>query len=525
MKRLRPIAAAASLLFAPHSPVPAHTLPYTSNQITPANLYSLQQKIQWDRPGKIQVLETDHFSVYMAEEEEALASRIARIAEEWYPRLEARMGIRYDSLAGGGKKIPLIGYTSSTRFQTTNTSPGFVGEGVQGFFDLIRGRIVIPVTGSNELLEHVIRHEMVHAFTLPLIERSWNRYKADRERVRARRREWSELVYVARRLTKSAPAGSFPRFVKGELTPDEESVGLPPPAYGEGVLHPRIFVSWDKEGGRRRKVRLSLRLPGREEAECVSRLPDKEQEAIASALALAAGGVSSVRLLSRENRWTVEAEAETLFHRAVPPGGEREQVRRLLESIPAGGPANEEGPEPTRKLAIDLVTLEGVEQQELGEAYRRLDPLYRALARIPYDGPVSERDHRRSLDRYKAAEKELFRYVPPDLRPRLFPLSVMEGVAEYYASDWSDLNDLVLRDLVHEGRLVPFHRLTPWNGYLVYVEGLSFFRFLAEQYGEEKIGQLLQNLYRGYRMNDQFRSVYGVDVEELNRRKSEAKRS
>ncbi|MFH1681677.1 MAG: hypothetical protein ABIH26_13675, partial [Candidatus Eisenbacteria bacterium] len=217
------------------------SLPYGTNRITPANLYTLQQKIQWDGPGEIQVVRTEHFDIYMGKGEERLASRIGSIAEDWYPRLEERMGIRYDSLTGEGDRIPLIGYTSETRFQTTNTTPGFVGEGVQGFFDLIRGRIVLPFTGSNEMLEHVIRHEMVHSFTLPLLDDSWKRYREDRDRVRERSRTWGSLVHTARRFTLRAPHDAFPRFVRGKLTPVEDEVGLPPPAFGPGTLHPQIF--------------------------------------------------------------------------------------------------------------------------------------------------------------------------------------------------------------------------------------------------------------------------------------------
>jgi hypothetical protein len=490
-------------------------LPYGTNRITPANLYTLQQKVQWTGPGAIQVLRTDHFDVYMGKEEEAIASRIAAIAEDWYPRLEERMGIRFDSLVEKGERIPLVGYTSATRFQTTNTSPGFVGEGVQGFYDLIRGRIVLPFTGSNELLEHVIRHEMVHSFTLPLVDASWKRYQEDRDRVRERRRAWGDLVYVAHRFTRGAPEGTFPRFVRGALVPVEDEVGLPPPAYGAGKLHPQIFLGFaGEERSDDARIRVSVRLADPEEAASLRALPDSSRAALAEAMARAGGGRTSLRVLSRTFPWTVEAETRVLFEEAVPAGNEAAHVEglaRALEGAPAAGAHDSS----RTRAACDLLVLDAVDPSRFREAWERLAPLYTLLARLPYGGDPLPEHARPSSARFEEAERELHRYVPPDLRPRLFPLPVLEGVAEFYAGEWTDLNDVVLRDVVHEGKLVPFQDLGPQHGYLVYVEGLSFFRYLADRYGEEKVGLLLESLYRGRRTSDVFEAVYGEEVDTL----------
>jgi hypothetical protein len=62
------------------------------------------------------------------------------------------------------KKIPLIFYNTSNHFQQTNTTPGFIPEGVGGFFEYLKGRVVIPSTGSLSEFKHVIRHELTHVF-------------------------------------------------------------------------------------------------------------------------------------------------------------------------------------------------------------------------------------------------------------------------------------------------------------------------------------------------------------------------
>lgn len=488
------------------------SLPYGTNRITPANLYTLQQKIQWDGPREIQALRTEHFDIYMGKEEEAIASRIASIAEEWVPRLEERMGVRFDSLVEKGERIPLIGYTSETRFLATNTAPGFVGEGVQGFFDLVRGRIVLPFTGSNERLEHVIRHEMVHSFTLPLLEASWKRYQKDRDRVRERQREWGELVYVARRFTHQAPREAFPRFVRGRLAPVEDEVALPPPVFGSGTLHPQIVFGYAEGSSRDPRIRVSLRLANPAEAAFLASLRGAEIDSLAATLGT--GSRSVLRVLSRPYPWTVEAEEEILFDEPVPSAGARRHLERFLGAVPRETTDRAESP-PLRMLQADLLVLDSVDPAAFREAWEAIAPLYRALARTRYDGPVLPEHRSPSSARFDEAERALFRYVPPDLRPRLFSLGILEGVAEYYAAEWSDLNDLVLRDLVHEGRLVPFQHLGPQHGYLVYVEGLSFFRYLSERFGEETIGLLLESLYRGRRETDVFEAVYGEALDTL----------
>lgn len=69
------------------------------------------------------------------------------------------------------RKIPLIFYNTHIHFQQTNTRPGFIPEGVGGFFEFLKGRVVIPYMGSLEEFRHVIRHELVHVF---MTEKTFN---------------------------------------------------------------------------------------------------------------------------------------------------------------------------------------------------------------------------------------------------------------------------------------------------------------------------------------------------------------
>lgn len=112
-----------------------------------------------------QVLKTEHFDIYYYPEMKELAERGSFLAEESYKLLEQQFNHNVQS------RIPLIFYSSHLHFQQTNVTPGFIPEGVGGFFEFLKGRVVIPYNGSMWEFRHVIRHELVHVFMNSKISR------------------------------------------------------------------------------------------------------------------------------------------------------------------------------------------------------------------------------------------------------------------------------------------------------------------------------------------------------------------
>jgi hypothetical protein len=104
------------------------------------------------------VLRTDHFNIYYYGEFEEIAEIGASCAEETFDELK----VKFNNLIT--QPIPLIFYNTSLHFQQTNTTPGLIPDAVGGFFEFIKGRVVIPYTGSIHDFRHVIRHELVHVF-------------------------------------------------------------------------------------------------------------------------------------------------------------------------------------------------------------------------------------------------------------------------------------------------------------------------------------------------------------------------
>ncbi len=119
--------------------------------------YFGRNKVQYEN-FEWKVLKTTNFDVYYYEEIEEIAEKGAKIAEDSYQYLKTEFNhlVTY--------RIPLIFYNTSTHFQQTNTTPGFIPDGVGGFFEFMKGRVVIPFSGSLSQFEHVIKHELVHVF-------------------------------------------------------------------------------------------------------------------------------------------------------------------------------------------------------------------------------------------------------------------------------------------------------------------------------------------------------------------------
>ncbi|MFN3693771.1 MAG: hypothetical protein ACK4UV_02090, partial [Ignavibacterium sp.] len=104
------------------------------------------------------VLRTEHFNIYYYGEMETIAEIGASFAEEIYAELTEKLNHVVT------RKIPLIFYNTSIHFQQTNITPGFIPEGVGGFFEFMKGRVVLPFDGSLSQFKHVIKHELVHVF-------------------------------------------------------------------------------------------------------------------------------------------------------------------------------------------------------------------------------------------------------------------------------------------------------------------------------------------------------------------------
>ncbi len=104
------------------------------------------------------VLHTKHFHIYYYPEEATAVEDASMMLERWYARLSTVM---HHELS---KPQPIILYANHADFQQTNVIGGLISQGTGGVTEGVENRIVIPFTGVHRDDNHVLGHELVHAF-------------------------------------------------------------------------------------------------------------------------------------------------------------------------------------------------------------------------------------------------------------------------------------------------------------------------------------------------------------------------
>ena len=119
--------------------------------------YFGRNKVQY-KDFKFEVLKTDHFDIYFYEDERESAARVGRMAERWYARLSSIFEHEMNT------RQPLVLYASHPDFEQTNVVGGMIGEGTGGVTEGLKRRVVLPLAGTLAETDHVLGHELVHAF-------------------------------------------------------------------------------------------------------------------------------------------------------------------------------------------------------------------------------------------------------------------------------------------------------------------------------------------------------------------------
>ncbi|HKP98578.1 MAG TPA: hypothetical protein VJ385_22800 [Fibrobacteria bacterium] len=114
-------------------------------------------KVQYDNHAWYYV-STRHFNVYFTEQSLLVGQYTAGHVEAMYDTVSRILGFPLK------ERVPIILYSTPSEFQQTNIIPYILPEGVGGFTEIFRNRVVIPFDGSYSELHHVLQHEMTHAF-------------------------------------------------------------------------------------------------------------------------------------------------------------------------------------------------------------------------------------------------------------------------------------------------------------------------------------------------------------------------
>ncbi len=123
-----------------------------------------QNKVRY-RTFDFKVLKTKHFDIYYYPVEQDSVEQAARMAERWYARLSKLFQHQLSS------RQPVILYANHPDFRGTTVIPGTIGETTGGVTEGLRRRVVLPMAGSMAETDHVLGHELVHAFQYDITTR------------------------------------------------------------------------------------------------------------------------------------------------------------------------------------------------------------------------------------------------------------------------------------------------------------------------------------------------------------------
>ncbi|MEW6411409.1 MAG: hypothetical protein AB1483_02925 [Candidatus Zixiibacteriota bacterium] len=108
-------------------------------------------------------IQTRHFDIHFYEDAYPTAKFAATVLESSYVEISNELDYVIQ------KRVPVFVYNSHNDFQQTNIISSLIPEGVGGFTEAFKNRIVIPFSGSYEEYRHVLHHELTHAVIYDLL--------------------------------------------------------------------------------------------------------------------------------------------------------------------------------------------------------------------------------------------------------------------------------------------------------------------------------------------------------------------
>ena len=104
------------------------------------------------------VYRTPHFDIYYYLKNDSALNKLAQLSEQWYT-------IHQQSFRDTFKtRNPIIFYNNFSDFQQTTAISDDISVGTGGVTEPLKDRVVLPIAASFAQTDHVLGHELVHAF-------------------------------------------------------------------------------------------------------------------------------------------------------------------------------------------------------------------------------------------------------------------------------------------------------------------------------------------------------------------------
>jgi len=121
-----------------------------------------QNKVQYHR-FKWSYIQTEHFDIYYPHGSDLIPQFAGKHVEEMYRDVSAMVGHKLTA------RVPIILHQTHAEFEQTNVIRLPLHEGIGGFTEIFKNRIVLPFEGSYRDFYHVLKHEMVHAVVFDML--------------------------------------------------------------------------------------------------------------------------------------------------------------------------------------------------------------------------------------------------------------------------------------------------------------------------------------------------------------------
>jgi len=118
------------------------------------------------RTFEFNVYQTPNFDIYHYLNNDSVVSLLGNLSEKWYKRHQE---IFNDTIKF---RNPVILYETHPDFQQTTAVGSDIGIGTLGVTEALKNRVVMPILETNAQTNHVLGHELVHAFQFNMLV--WN---------------------------------------------------------------------------------------------------------------------------------------------------------------------------------------------------------------------------------------------------------------------------------------------------------------------------------------------------------------
>ncbi|MFC1581300.1 peptidase MA family metallohydrolase [Candidatus Neomarinimicrobiota bacterium] len=158
-----------------------------------------------------------------------------------------------------------------------------------------------------------------------------------------------------------------------------------------------------------------------------------------------------------------------------------------------------------------------VTTQYMGEGIGGVTELFKNRVVVPFEGSYEQFRHVIHHELVHAVVNDMVyggsvQSIVSGAQKLSLPLWVNEGIAEYLSSNWDTKADMIIRDLAINDYIPSVKEL---DYYMAYKGGQSVWRYIAQKYGREKVGEIYISMKKSQNAERGYEQALGMDFKDL----------